>query len=53
MRLIPLAHDSKKPLAGDDWHLRVSDDPAVHAEWIRRGLDVGFDVEGREELEGC
>jgi hypothetical protein len=50
MRLIPLAHNSKVPLAGDDWHNRISDDPLVHAEWIRRGLNLGLDIEGSQRV---
>ncbi len=45
VKLIPLAHGSKKPLRGEDWHERVSEDPAEHAEWIRRGLNIGFPLE--------
>lgn len=45
MRLIPLAHNSKKPLAGEDWHVRISEDSAQHAKWLSDGLNVGFAVE--------
>ena len=41
MHLVPLSRESKKPLAGDDWHNRMSDVPADVAEWIAQGLNVG------------
>lgn len=44
MRLIPLAHDSKQPLAGADWHARISDDPEVQKRWLSEGLNVGLPV---------
>jgi hypothetical protein len=43
--LIPLAKGSKKPLAGPDWHERVTDDPRVHEEWRRSCLNFGFVLE--------
>lgn len=45
MELIPLSKDSKKPLAGSDWHDRASGDPVVQEGWIKKGLNVGFLVE--------
>lgn len=41
MKKIPLAHNSKVPLAGQDWHNRMSGDPGVHQRWIEQGLNVG------------
>lgn len=45
MFLLPLAHNSKQPLKGEDWHHRISDDPAEHTAWIARGWNVGYPVE--------
>src|SRR4051812_27979404 len=45
MKLIPLARNSKSPLAGEDWHNRISDDPAEHARWLRQGLNLGMPLE--------
>lgn len=39
---LPLAQNSKKPLAGCDWRNRFSDDPAVVQRWRREGLNVGL-----------
>ena len=43
--LIPLAHNSKKPLAGSDWHDRSFDNPLIHEQWIEKGLNVGILME--------
>ena len=53
MKLIPLAHGSKSPLAGEDWHDRISDDPAEHARWLAEGFNVGCPLEenGRSVLD--
>lgn len=42
MKLIPLARGSKQPLAGKDWHDRISNDPAEIDRWRARGLNLGF-----------
>jgi hypothetical protein len=42
MKLIPLARGSKSPLAGEDWHNRISDDPKEHARWLAQGLNQGL-----------
>ena len=45
MKLIPLAHNSKSPLKGDDWHNRISDDPDEHAHWSAQGYNRGMPLE--------
>lgn len=45
MQLIPLSHNSKKPLAGRDWHDRMSGDPDSLVQWLQLGLNVGLSVE--------
>jgi len=45
VRLIPLGRNSKKPLAGESWKDRLSDDPAQHLGWLRNGLNVGFPLQ--------
>lgn len=50
MRLIPLAHNSKKPFAGEDWHQRISDDPLMHSEWTRQGLNLALNIEGSNRV---
>ncbi len=51
MKLIPLAENSKSPLAGEDWHNRISDDPAEHARWLAEGLNVGLPLDGRSVVD--
>lgn len=42
MKRIPLAAGSKKPLGGEDWHNRMSADPAEHQKWLDQGLNIGL-----------
>src|SRR5688572_2409300 len=42
MHLVRLAPNSKVPVKGE---LQISDDPQVHAEWLRSGSNVGFRLE--------
>lgn len=51
MYLIPLARGSKSPaFRGVDWRTLSTDDPDIHREWIRDGLNVGFDVERNQTV---
>jgi hypothetical protein len=45
MYLVRLAPFSKVPVLGP---LQISDDPAVHAEWLRNGNNVGLRLEENE-----
>lgn len=45
MFLFPLAEGSKKPLAGQDWHNRITDDPAMHQRWLAQGMNLGCPLE--------
>lgn len=42
MHLLPLQHDSKKPIKGESWYDTMSADMEDHAQWLRDGLNVGF-----------
>jgi hypothetical protein len=42
MRLVKLASGSKEPIPGVSWKKLISDDPAVHQQWIAEGFNVGF-----------
>lgn len=42
---IPLARNSKKPLAGGDWHNLLTDDETVWSTWLSKWLNLGMPLE--------
>lgn len=42
VKLIPLAPNSKLPLKHHSWKKQMTDDPAVHEQWLKAGLNIGM-----------